>query len=183
MTTPGADAEGKARAAAEKTILPITVRSATGEDVALVTDFIRQLAAYEKLSHQCVAAEEQVRETLFGSSSCAKALLAFAEDIPAGFAVYFFSYSTFLAQPGVYLEDLFVKPEFRGKGIGKMLFAELLQIAHARGCGRFEWSVLDWNESAIAFYERVGATAQREWIRYRLDAEQISRLAVPGGLR
>ena len=103
--------------------------------------------------------------------------MAFEDGKPAGFAVYFWSYSTFLAKPGFYLEDLFVKPELRGKGIGKRIFQELLRIAKANDCGRFEWSVLDWNEPAIKFYESLGATAQAEWVRYRLDEEQISRLA------
>jgi GNAT superfamily N-acetyltransferase len=161
----------------------IQIRPAIKADAALILDFIRALAVYEKLEHHCVATTEQIRETLFGENRSAEALLAFKGDAPAGFAVYFFSYSTFLAKPGLYLEDLFVKPEYRGGGIGSRLFSELLKIASARGCGRFEWSVLDWNEPAIAFYEKLGALAQREWIRYRLDEGQISRLAVGGAFR
>jgi GNAT superfamily N-acetyltransferase len=160
----------------------ISIRRATPSDAALVLEFIRELARYEKLEHHCVATEEQLRHSLFAQDSCAEALLAFEEENPAGFAVYFFSYSTFLAKRGLYLEDLFVKPNLRGRGIGKKLFAQLLKIARDRGCGRFEWSVLDWNAPAIAFYESLGAEAQREWIRYRLDEKQISRLAAEGPL-
>jgi GNAT superfamily N-acetyltransferase len=155
----------------------ITVRPAGAEDSALVLDFIQQLARYEKLEHECIATAEQIRETLFGPNAKAESLLAFEGENPAGFAVYFYSYSTFLAKPGLYLEDLFVKPELRGRGIGKRIFLELLRIAAKNGCGRFEWSVLDWNEPAIKFYESLGAKAQAEWIRYRLDEEQISLLA------
>ena len=153
------------------------MRAATADDSALVLDFIQQLARYEKLEHQCVATAEEVRATLFGADAKAAALVAFEDGKTAGFAVYFWSYSTFLAKPGLYLEDLFVKPELRGRGIGKRIFQELLRIARANNCGRFEWSVLDWNEPAIKFYESLGAKAQAEWVRYRLDEEQISRLA------
>ena len=158
----------------------ITVRAAKAEDSALVLDFIQQLARYEKLEAECVATVEQIRATLFGPKARAEALLAFAGSEAVGFAVYFYSYSTFLAKPGIYLEDLFVQPEKRGLGIGKRIFLELLRIAQENHCGRFEWSVLDWNEPAIKFYESLGAKAQGEWIRYRLDEEQISRLAGVG---
>jgi GNAT superfamily N-acetyltransferase len=155
----------------------ITVRPARTEDSRLVLDFIQQLARYEKLEHHCIATVEQIRETLFGPNAKAESLLAFQEGQPAGFAVYFYSYSTFLAKPGLYLEDLFVKPDSRGRGVGKRIFLELLRIAATNNCGRFEWSVLDWNEPAIRFYEGLGAKAQAEWIRYRLDEEDISLLA------
>ena len=155
----------------------VLIRPAREQDAALVTDFIRQLARYEKLEHHCIATEAQVRATLFDGNPCADVLLAFENDVPAGFAIYFFTYSTFLAKRGFYLEDLFVVPELRGRGIGKKLFAELMKIARDRDCGRFEWSVLDWNEPALRFYEKLGAIAQREWVRYRLDTKQISRLA------
>ena len=154
----------------------ITVRRATAADSALVLEFIRQLAEYEKLEEQCIATVQEVRETLFGANPRAEALVAFEGDQTAGFAVYFFSYSTFLAKYGLYLEDLFVKPQMRGRGIGKRIFLELLRIAKENNCGRFEWSVLDWNKPAIDFYESLGAKAQAEWIRYRLDEEQIARL-------
>jgi GNAT superfamily N-acetyltransferase len=152
----------------------IEIRPATEQDVPLVHDFILQLASYEKLSHQVTATEEGIRSSLFGEKKYAEVLLAFLNGSPAGFAVYFFSYSTFLAKPGLYLEDLFVNPDLRGRGIGRQLFAELLHVARDRGCGRFEWSVLDWNQPAIRFYERIGAHPQREWIKYRLDEEQIA---------
>ena len=158
----------------------ISVRPARAEDSALVLDFIQQLARYEKLEAECVATVEQIRTTLFGPEARAEVLLAFQGSEAVGFAVYFYSYSTFLAKPGIYLEDLFVKPEKRGLGIGKRIFVELLRIAKEKNCGRFEWSVLDWNEPAIKFYESLGAKAQGEWIRYRLDEEQISRLAGSG---
>ncbi|HEX7861767.1 MAG TPA: GNAT family N-acetyltransferase [Verrucomicrobiae bacterium] len=158
----------------------ILVRVAKAEDSALLLELIRELARYEKLEHECIATVEQVRESLFGNKPRAEALLAFEDDAPAGYAIYFYSYSTWLAKPGLYLEDLFVKPELRGKGIGKRIFLELLRVADANGCGRFEWSVLDWNQPAIDFYQRMGAKAQGEWIRYRLEEEQISRLARKG---
>ena len=158
----------------------ILVRAAKAEDSALLLELIRELARYEKLEHECIATVEQVRESLFGNKPRAEALLAFEDDLPAGYAIYFYSYSTWLAKPGLYLEDLFVRPELRGKGIGKRIFLELLRVADANGCGRFEWSVLDWNQPAIDFYERMGAKAQAEWIRYRLEEEQISRLARKG---
>lgn len=150
----------------------LEIRPATEGDCPLVLAFIRELAAYEKLEHQVTATEPKVRETLFGPGRCAHVLLAFSHGQPAGFAVYFFNYSTFRAEPVLYLEDLFVKPALRGLGIGKSLFAELFKIASAHGCGRFEWSVLDWNQPAIDFYERLGALPQKEWIRYRLEKEQ-----------
>jgi GNAT superfamily N-acetyltransferase len=157
---------------------PVTVRRATPADSALILDFIQQLAQYEKLEHQCVATADQVRDSLFGPNPRAESLLAFEGDQPAGFAVYFFSYSTFLAKYGLYLEDLFVKPHLRGRGIGKRIFLELLRLAKDNHCGRFEWSVLDWNKPAIDFYESLGAKPQAEWIRYRLEEEQISQLVL-----
>jgi len=158
----------------------ILVRATTASDSPLILDFIQQLARYEKLEHECIATADQICDSLFGPNAKAAALLAFENDQPAGFAVYFYSYSTWLAKTGLYLEDLFVKPELRGRGIGKRIFLELLKIAHNEGCGRFEWSVLDWNQPAIDFYERLGAKPQGEWIRYRLDQEQISTLAQSG---
>ena len=158
----------------------ITVRRATAADSALVLDFIRQLAQYEKLEHQCIATADEVRDSLFGPNPRAESLLAFEGSEPAGFAVYFFTYSTFLAKYGLYLEDLFVKPALRGRGIGKRIFRELLRIPKENKCGRFEWSVLDWNKPAIDFYESLGAKPQAEWVRYRLEEEQISQLVLNG---
>ena len=157
----------------------LEIRPAAPEDAPLLLEFIRQLAAYEKLEHEVTATEQRVRDSLLGPERSAEALLAFWGGQPAGFAVYFFACSTFRAQPVLYLEDIFVHPPMRGRGIGKGIFHELLRVAQQNGCGRFEWSVLDWNEPAIRFYESLGAKPQREWIRYRLDQEQIESLLNP----
>lgn len=160
--------------------MPIEIRSATPADVPLILQFIRDLAEYEKLSHEVVATGEKLTRTLFpadGSAPAAQCGLAFADGAPAGFAIYFFNYSTFLAQPGLYLEDLFVKPEFRGRGLGKALLLHLARIANARGCGRMEWSVLDWNKPAIDFYRSLGATPMDEWTVFRLSGPALARYA------
>ena len=163
---------------------PLEIRPAQPHDSALLLEFIKALAEYEKLAHEVTATEQLVRETLFGPRPYAEALLAFWSGRPAGVAIYFFAYSTFRAQPVLYLEDLFVKPALRGQGVGKALFHELLRVAAARNCGRFEWSVLDWNKTAIDFYESLGAKPQREWIKYRLEQDQIRTLAAsPGALK
>ena len=157
-----------------------TLRSATAADVPLVLDFIRGLAAYEKLLDDCTATEERLRQTLFpadGSAPAAHVVIAEADGQPAGFALYFFNYSTFLARPGLYLEDLFVRPEFRGRGLGKALLLHLAKIANARGCGRMEWAVLDWNAPAIAFYESLGARRMTDWQICRLTGESLRRYA------
>ena len=145
------------------------IRPAIDADVDLILEFIQGLAEYEKLAHACVATAEQLRKTLFGPRPYAECLIAEFDGRPAGFALYFFNYSTFLAKPGLYLEDLFVLPELRAQGIGKELFRELIQIAKARECGRVEWSVLDWNEPAQAFYRRIGAAPVDGWHVWRLD--------------
>lgn len=148
------------------------IRLATAADVPLLLTLIRGLADYEKLLHEVEATEEALRATLFGERPAAEAVIATSETgEPAGFALFFTNYSTFLAKPGLYLEDLFVKPEFRGRGIGKALLTYLAQLANTRGYGRMEWSVLDWNAPAIAFYESFGARRLREW--------QICRLTGP----
>jgi GNAT superfamily N-acetyltransferase len=141
------------------------IRAAQPEDAPLILQFIRELAEYEKLLADVSATEEQLRKTLFGSRPYAFALLAYYGGEPAGFAVYFFSYSTFLARPSLYVEDVFVRPAQRGSGIGRGLFLEMFRIAKRVGCGRIEWSVLDWNTPSIAFYERLGAKVQREWLK------------------
>jgi GNAT superfamily N-acetyltransferase len=138
---------------------------------------IRGLAEYEKLSHVVSATEEQLRQTLFGARHWAEVLLAHLDGEPIGFALFFPNYSTFLAQPGIYLEDLYVKPHARGKGAGLALFVELARIAVARGCGRVEWSVLDWNEPSIRFYRKLGAVAMEDWTTFRLTSEPLQRLA------
>lgn len=153
------------------------LRSATAADVPLILDLIRGLAEYEKLAHEVVATEESLRRTLFGPAPAAHVVIAEVDGQPAGFALYFFNYSTFLAKPGLYLEDLFVKPEFRGGGTGKALLLHLAKIANERGCGRMEWSVLDWNEPAIQFYESIGARRMREWQICRLTGESLARYA------
>ena len=158
--------------------MPASIRPATPADLPLVLAFIRELAAYEKLSEQVAATEATLRATLFGARPAAECVLAFADDgAPAGFAVFFPTYSTFLAQPGLWLEDLFVRPEHRGRGIGKGLLLHVAGLAHARGCGRMEWSVLDWNQPAIDFYESLGARRLREWQICRLTAEALARYA------
>jgi GNAT superfamily N-acetyltransferase len=157
--------------------MAIAIRPATPADTPLILDFIRGLAAYEKLSHEVAADEAQLRRTLFAAPPVAHCVLGFADGAPAGFALYFFNYSTFLARPGLYLEDLFVQPEFRGRGIGKALLLHLAQLANARGCGRMEWSVLDWNQPAIAFYESLGARRMTEWQICRLTGAALQQYA------
>lgn len=153
------------------------IREATESDVPLILQFIRDLAEYEKLAHLVVATEELLRSTLFGAAPFAEVLIASEDGVPAGFALFFHNYSTFLAQPGIYLEDLFVNPGFRGRGYGKALLARLAQIARDRGCGRIEWAVLNWNEPAIAFYKSLGARPMEEWTVFRLSGEALERLA------
>ena len=155
----------------------IALRTATADDVPLIVYFIRALAEYEKLADQCVATEERVRESLFGARPFAEVILAEADGKPAGFALFFHNYSTFLARPGIYLEDLFVEPGLRGRGIGKALLARLAAIAMERGCGRLEWWVLKWNTPSIDFYKSLGAVAMDEWEVYRVTGEALERLA------
>jgi len=154
----------------------ISIRLARPEDAPLLLDLIRGLAAYEKLADQVTATEAAVRETLFGPRPAAEALIAELDGVAAGFAIFFSSYSTFLARPGVYLEDLFVKPELRRRGVGRALFTHVARLAVERGCGRFEWSVLDWNEPAIAFYRSLGAVPLSDWTVFRLTGEALKRL-------
>lgn len=156
------------------------IRGATESDVPLILQFIRDLAGYEKLAHMVVATEEQLRLSLFGSAPFAEVLIAEEDGAPAGFALFFHNYSTFLAQPGIYLEDLFVKPDLRGRGYGKALLSRLAQIARARNCGRVEWAVLNWNEPSIAFYKSLGAKAMDEWTVFRLTGEALEKLARRG---
>jgi GNAT superfamily N-acetyltransferase len=155
----------------------IDIRAAAEADAPLILEFIRALADYEKLSHEVVVTEEDVRAGLFGPERTAEAVLAFWNEEPAGFALFFHNFSTFLGRSGIYLEDLFVKPELRGKGIGKALLAHLAGIARDRNCGRLEWAVLDWNEPSIAFYQSLGAKPMDEWTTYRLTGPALERLA------
>ena len=149
------------------------IRNATEADVPLILEFIKALAEYERLADRVVATEEILRRTLFGQPRFAEVLIGEVDGDPAGFALFFHNYSTFLAQPGIYLEDLFVKPHYRGRGYGKALLARLASIARQRNCGRVEWAVLNWNKPAIDFYESLGATPMNEWTVYRLTGEAL----------
>ena len=153
------------------------IRSATPEDIPSIARLIRALAEYEKLSHEVVLREEDLRQHLFGDRRYAEVVLAEDGGQVVGFALFFHNYSTFLSKPGIYLEDLFVLPEQRGRGHGKRLLSHLAKLAVERGCGRFEWSVLDWNTPAIRVYEAVGAEPQSEWIRYRLSGDRLRDFA------
>ncbi len=155
----------------------IQIREATVEDVPLIFNFIKQLAIYEKAEDAVVANETDIKNSLFSDSSTAYALIALLDDKPVGFSVYFFNYSTWLGKNGLYLEDLFVLPEHRGAGIGKALLKHLAKIAVQNNCGHFEWSVLDWNQPAIDFYQSIGAKPQDEWIIYRLTGDALKEFA------
>lgn len=157
--------------------MTLRIREGELDDVPLIADLIRGLARFERLEDQVVMTEEKLTDTLFGERRYAETLIAEEEGEPVGFALFFHNYSTFLAQPGIYLEDLFVVPERRGGGIGRALLARLAQIAVDRGCGRLEWAVLDWNEDAIGFYKRLGALPNSEWTVYRLTGEPLRALA------
>lgn len=157
--------------------MSVSIRSAELPDVPVIASLIRGLARYEKLDHQVTMTEEKLTEALFGERRYAETLIAEVDGKPAGFAIFFHNFSTFLAQPGIYLEDLFVEPEHRGKGLGRALLARLAQIAVDRGCGRLEWAVLDWNKDAITFYERLGARPNEDWTIYRLAGEGLRALA------
>lgn len=156
----------------------LTIRPAVAADVPVLLDFIRRLAEYEKLAHEVVATEELLRENLFGDRPVAEVLVATVDSVPAGFALFFHNFSTFLGRPGLYLEDLFVDPAFRGRGIGRALMVRLARIAAERGCGRFEWWVLDWNAPAIDFYATLGAVPMADWTVQRVEGEALARLAV-----
>ncbi len=153
------------------------IRFATEQDVALILQFIRGLAEYERLAHEVTATEELLRETLFGERRVAEVLIGEYRGEPVGFALFFHNFSTFLGRPGIYLEDLFIRPETRGRGFGQALLSYLAKLAKDRKCGRLEWSVLDWNEAAIRFYTGLGAVAMNEWTTYRLAGEALERQA------
>jgi len=161
-------------------VMPPPIRPACPADTAAILGLIHALADYEKLSAEVVATEAQLRRSLFpddGSAPAAHCVIAEANGQAAGFALFFFNYSTFLARPGLYLEDLFVRPEFRGQGLGKALLLHLAKLANARGCGRMEWSVLDWNQPAIGFYESLGAKRMKEWQICRLTGPSLQQYA------
>jgi GNAT superfamily N-acetyltransferase len=155
----------------------LVLRNATEADTALVLKFIKDLAVYEKLDHTVIATEDSIRATLFGGRAYAEVILAEWEGAPAGFALFFHNYSTFISKPGLYLEDLFVEPSLRGKGIGKALLRRLAQIAVERDCGRMEWAVLDWNTPSIEFYKSLGALPMSDWIINRLTGDSLGNLA------
>jgi GNAT superfamily N-acetyltransferase len=158
----------------------LEIRVATEDDVQLLLSLIKELAEYERLSHEVVATEETLRDSLFGERPVAEALLSFLGDAPAGFALFFHNFSTFLGKPGIYLEDLYVRPEFRGAGVGRALLVHIAGLAKERNCGRLEWSVLDWNESAIGFYKGIGASPVSGWTVYRVTGEALEELAARG---
>ena len=153
------------------------IRQATAADAALILGYITELALYEKAEHEVVARLADIERTLLDEHSPAKALICSLDEQPVGFALYFLSYSTWLGRQGMYLEDLYVSQKHRGIGAGKRLLQHLARLAHESGCGRLEWSVLDWNQPAIDFYESIGAKPQPEWIRYRLDGEALRDFA------
>jgi len=159
------------------------IRAATPADVPAIHGLIRELADYEKLTHAVVATAGDLHDALFGPRPCAESLVAEEAGHTLGFALFFTSYSTFVGRPGIYLEDLFVQPAARGRGIGKALLARLAAVAVERRCGRLEWSVLDWNAPAIGFYRRLGAKPMDEWTVYRLDGEALQALGRIGGAR
>ena len=164
--------------AAEKDPSPeFVIRPATIGDVPIILQLIRDLATYERAPNEVTATEKQLVDVLFGEKPAAEVLLAFEDETPAGFAVFFHNFSTWLGRPGLYLEDLFVRPEHRGKGYGRALLVDLAKIARERGCGRMEWAVLDWNEPAIEFYRKLGAKPMDEWTVFRLTRDGIAKLA------
>ena len=156
---------------------PLRIEEAREKDVSLILQFIRELAEYEKELARVTATQEILRATLFGPEPYAKTAIVYVGEEPAAFAIYFFSYSSFSGVPGLYLEDIFVRPAFRGLGVGKELFTFLARRAGERGCGRMEWSVLNWNESAIGFYEKLGAAPVSDWTVFHLAKEEMEELA------
>lgn len=157
--------------------MSLHIRDATPTDAALILSFITELAIYEKAEHEVKAGVVDIEQSLFSEQAPARALICSLDGEPVGFAVYFFSYSTWLGRKGLYLEDLYVSPTHRGSGAGKALLRHLAKLACDTGCGRFEWSVLDWNEPAIQFYRAIGASPQNEWVRYRLAGEALQAFA------
>jgi GNAT superfamily N-acetyltransferase len=157
--------------------MSVRIERATDDDVPAIMRLVRQLAEYEKLGDDVVSSEEDFRRALFGPQRNVEALLAFADNSPVGFALYFYNFSTFLGKRGIYLEDLFVEPEYRGQGIGQALLRRLARIAKDEDCGRVEWSVLTWNQPSIDFYHRLGAVTLEDWRTFRLTGEALQRLA------
>jgi GNAT superfamily N-acetyltransferase len=158
----------------------LRIVTATERDVSLILEFIRELAVYERNLHRVEATEARIRETLFGAEPAASVIFAFDGDKPVGFAVFYFTYSTFAGLPGLYLEDLFVKQEARGLGVGRHLLRYLAKFAKEKGCWRIEWAVLHWNKTAIGFYRKLGAIPMEEWAVYRLFGTPFDQLAAEG---
>ncbi len=152
------------------------IRKAKPNDVEVILGLINELAEYEKLSDEVVATEEILQESLFGERKVAECVLGYNEDKPVSFALFFHNFSTFIGRPGIYIEDIYVQPEFRGKGIGRSLFMHIAKIASESNCGRVEWAVLDWNEPAINFYKNLGATPMSDWTIYRLSENDIENI-------
>lgn len=155
----------------------ITIRDATADDSALILRFVRDLAIYERAEQEVIATVSDIKNSLFRSTSTTKAVICSLDNEPIGFAVYFLNYSTWLGKHGLYLEDLFVSSDHRNVGAGKALLKHLAKIAVSKNCGRFEWSVLDWNEPAIQFYQSIGAKPQNEWVGYRLEGKALEAFA------
>lgn len=155
----------------------LRITPATKSDLPLILGFIKELAEYERMAEEVVATEEMLAESLFGERRSAEVVIAYYDNQPVGYALFFHSFSTFLGRPGMYLEDLYVRPVMRGKGIGKALLAYVAHLATERKCGRFEWAVLNWNEPAIGFYESLGARPMDSWTVYRLVGEPLNQLA------
>lgn len=155
----------------------LTIRPATRQDIPTILHFVRELAIYEKAEHEMQSTSAHLERTMFCENPAVFGLICLDGDTPVGFAVYFFNYSTWQGRHGLYLEDLYVSPECRGRGAGKALLQHLATIAVEKDCGRFEWSVLDWNAPSIAFYDSLGAKPQSEWIRYRMTGQALEDLA------
>jgi GNAT superfamily N-acetyltransferase len=161
-----------------KTHIPgFVLREAVQSDIPLILSYIRDLAKYEKLAHEVTATEEVLRESLFGDRKVAEVILGFYQNMPVSFALFFHNFSTFLGRPGIYLEDLFVKREMRGKGFGRIMLAYLASLARERNCGRFEWWVLDWNKPALKLYKSIGAIPMSDWTVQRLEGDALEKLA------
>ena len=160
--------------------MSVEIKKALKSDVPAILEFIKGLAEYEKLAHEVVATEEDLEKTLFGDKSHAEVLFIEENGTKVGFALFFHSYSTFLAKNGIYLEDLYIKPEYRGRGYGKKMFIHLAALAVERRCGRFEWSVLDWNTPAIEFYQSMGSVPMSEWTMHRLTGPALLQVASQG---
>ena len=155
----------------------VRIEKAQESDLSLILSFIKELAEYERLSHEVVATEELLREYLFGKNVKAEVVIAYDQDQAVGFALFFHNFSTFVGRPGIYLEDLYVQPHARGRGIGRALLSFLARLAKERGCGRLEWAVLDWNEPAIRFYKNLGAVPMDEWTVFRATGKALDKLA------